>query len=328
MALRLTDSCDNYSVAADIATRWTVVTSADVAYSSTAGVFGGGAISIGGGGTSVVAIQSRTGQVGSGNMIVGFYLKTNANPTSTQTIFNAPSNQESVQITSTGNLFFSNNTSFTTAGSYSDNKWHWIEVNYITGTVYIDNILQGGFSSPGNSPASAAFYNVPGITYSIDDIVIYDASTGAPVSANYPLGPRQITVVRPNSDQAVAFGTIVGGDGVHHYASVNEVVPDGNTSYVQDGGATTQDLLGMAALGYTPATISGVMATAYFENPNGGSINLSALCKSSATTSTGAAVATPLTYQSYQWAFGVDPNTSAAWTAAGLNAAQFGYKDA
>jgi hypothetical protein len=108
---------------------------------------------------------------------------------------------------------------------------------------------------------------------------------------------------------------------------VNETVPDGDTTYVQDGTSGDQDLLNMSSMGTAPAVITGVMSNLYLENPSSGSINFNHVCKSgAAAANASASTIAPASYQTMQASYPTDPNTSAAWTAANLDAAQFGYK--
>jgi hypothetical protein len=209
-----------------------------------------------------------------------------------------------------------------------DGNWHWIEARAEGGyqALYVDNLAQGTNSQAGTG--FVAYFGLQAIGGSVvntfDDIVVYDNTAGFPTNGNTPLNARQIITTRPTSDGTCTFSTLSAG--TSHFSLVNETVPDGDTTYVQDGTSGDQDLLNMGALGSTPTAITCVMENLYVENPTGGAISVNAVCHSGATTSLGTAVVVPLVYQTLQFPFPTDPNTSAAWTASGLNAAQFGYK--
>ena len=152
--------------------------------------------------------------------------------------------------------------------------------------------MQGAIASGGTSTYSTyGFISPPGITTTIDDEIYYDDAAGAPTaSTNWPIGPRQISTIRPASDGTCTFATL--SSGTSHFSLVNETNPDKDTSYCEDGTSGDQDLFNMAALGYSPTVINAVVANAYLENPAGGVINNQLFCKSGGTTTASASVAT------------------------------------
>jgi hypothetical protein len=335
VVLRFCDSFDAASSSGDLTKKWA---SADASWTwaSGAGKFGGGCL-VNTGASGGKQILSPAWVPPNQQFCMGFYLKASAAPAALSPValvMQAPTAWMSISLTTAGFAAFYDSQGGTLRQTSTipvcDNNWHWIEFRSDgfnnNAYLYVDNVLQGAlFPCGGYSPANIAFQSAAGITVSIDDPVFYDSSGAVPNFTVFPLGARQITVVRPSSDGTVQFGTVVGGTGTHA-SCLNETAPDGDTSYVEDGTVGDQDLLNMGALGYTPATITCVVENLYVENAAGGTVNINSACKSGATTSTGTAIATPLTYRTVQWAFPTDPNTSAAWTASGLNAAQFGYK--
>jgi hypothetical protein len=327
------DGFDSNTATGDLNKKWGFV-QAPWQYASGVGKFGGGA---------AVAATTGGGKLARTPGILtnltnthGFWLKTSGTPAAAATIeavtdVNFNNQNAPLQLQTNGTLSLLGPATTTGTINVCDGNWHWVEIKrfYAPGSasfvIYVDTIAQG--STGGNasgSPGTYDFISAAGITIWIDDDILYDDSTGVPTSANFPIGPRQISTLRPTSDGVCTFSTLSAG--TSHYALVNETSPDGDASYVQDGTSGDQDLLNFTSLGYTPASITAVMGNIYVDNPSGGLINNQLVCKSGATTAISAGANTPTIYVTRQAAFNVDPNTSAAWTAAGVNAAQFGYK--
>jgi hypothetical protein len=340
--LRFSDSCDTYAIIADVQKKWALVDSS-FTISTTGGRFGGGCI-INGGGVAGRLISSRLNVMNTNAGVVGFYFKASANPASPSPFWQAVGPVNS-PIVSQLNLLASGQiqvygfnvtltSGFTSINTVTDNNWHWIEYQFgALSTLYIDGIANGSQTFTNDNVTNSVIRSqhqlvaVAGIAISFDDIYIYDSATPLPTTSSYPIGPRQITVTRPVSDNTIGFATASAG--TTHFNLVNENVPDGDTTYVQDSTAGNQDLLNMGALPYTPANITGVMTNLYVDNPNAGTINIEAICKSgTAAVAPATAQQTPLIYQTLQFPFSVDPNTGVAWVPAALNAAQFGYKNA
>jgi hypothetical protein len=214
----------------------------------------------------------------------------------------------------------------------ADTQWHWIELLFNANgaqrqALYWDGIVQwdGAYTCLAGTNSIGQFlistYNNESVLF--DDIMAY-GNTGAPTASNFPLGPQRIDTTRAASDGVVNFATLSAG--TTHFSLINETFPDGDTSYVQDTTSGNQDLLNYGALPITPVSITGVMANCYVENPSAGSKNIGQVCSSSSVLATGSSIVAPTAYRTIQQDFSTDPNTSAAWTASGLNAAQFGYK--
>ena len=106
---------------------------------------------------------------------------------------------------------------------------------------------------------------------------------------------------------------------------VSETLLDALTSYVYDSTPSHADLYNIAAIGSAPASVIAVTTRAYMQKSDAGTRTAAVNLKSGATT-----VASPtvvLATSGWQWAWRTDvtdPNTSAAWTAAAVDAAQIG----
>jgi hypothetical protein len=336
MALVGCDGFDSYAATADLTKKWYRADS-QWTWSSSAGKFGGGC-AVGSTTAGGLLVQTPGVITGSPNCM-GFWGKFGASLPSANSVFaglaqgnGAPSVAFQVQTSGKVFAFGSGSMSGGTGTSMCDGLWHWYEIltnNGFNGTTqaYVDGVL---IASGANGLSSGTFTNISFQTVgntalTLDDCIAYDSTTGAPTNSNFPLGPRQITTLRPTSDGVCSFATL--SSGATHFSLVNEVNPDGDTTYVEDSTSGHQDLLNFASLAYNPSVINAVMLNAYLENPYGGAINNQLIVKSVATTTTSASGVTPINYATRQVGFGADPNTSAAWTSTGLNAAQFGYKN-
>jgi hypothetical protein len=337
MAFRFCDGFDSYASGSDLVKKWSIA-DASFTWSNSAGRFGGGAVA-NAGAAGGKQLQKLNIAASVSDMAAGFYLKASAAPAAAGIVLNvvnsAGASVGDISLNTAGTCSLhanSNSLQATSSINVCDGAWHWIEFRLQWGNpsyLYVDNVQQGtgGGGNLGNNYASVYLQSVAGITTTWDDVVVYDSTTGAPTPAsNFPINARQITTLRPTSDSVVGFGTTSSGS--THYNLVNETVPDGDTSYVQDGGSGTQDLLNFASLGYTPTAINVVILNVYSDNPAGGTINIQGIAKNSISQANGSAIVSPLVYQTNQWPFALDPYSGVAWVAAGVNAAQFGYKNA
>lgn len=342
MALNFCDGFDSYAATADLTKKWRTA-AVPWTWVANAGRFGAGAVvstgSVGGG---QLATQLNIPGPGYGPSWLqwGFHFKASAPPSSTQLLFGVYTSGAvlslDMRIDNTGRIVFyvAGAALGSPVGVFNicDGAWHWIELQVQGRTgqafwdLYVDAIhcgsIQGGLQGSFLT-GYYAFNSIPSITMTIDDLVCWD-STGSSFNG-FPLGPRLITTLRPTSDGVCNFATLSAG--TTHFNLINEVNPDGDTSYVEDGTSGHQDLLNFPGLGYIPTDISCAVVNAYMKTGVIGTINNQMVCKSGATTAASASATTASTYITQQQGFGADPNTSAAWTLAGLTAAQFGYKN-
>ena len=136
-------------------------------------------------------------------------------------------------------------------------------------------------------------------------------------------GPSRIETITPNAAGDVSGLTPTSGA---NYTTVNETVPNFDTNYVESAIATTIDLYNYTTLSVTPASIKGVMVKTFAKNADVGSKTFRAKASSSAVIANGATQTLTVAYKQFTEFFPVDPNTSAAWTKAGIDAAQFGVE--
>jgi hypothetical protein len=339
------DGCDAYAVNADLAKRWASAGSA-FGFGSGAGKFLGGSITASAT-TGAALISPALGGISNLNQMLGFYFKCASAPTGSQLLAEldgASGASGLLYVDNAGHLFGRIGSPTGTALIPStlinicDNNYHWIEVQFASGgtlTFYIDSVSCGAISGGGTPLALTQFQLWPiGVAYSVDDLILWDTSATNSITGTanqsfsaFPMGARQISTIRPSSDNSVQFATVVGGSGGTHFSAVNEVSPDGDTSYCQDAASGHQDSFGFGALSYTPAAVQTVVLNAYLKQGSPGSINNTLVAISGSTTGGSAAQATGAPYALRQVNFDSDPNTTMAWAASAVNAAKFGYKN-
>lgn len=111
-----------------------------------------------------------------------------------------------------------------------------------------------------------------------------------------------------------------------NYGLVNEALQDGDTTYVYSSTNGHEDLYDLADLTATPTSIVAVNSRMYAKKSDAGTRNAQLRVKSGATEVGGTDTAMNTVYSWLNRVDTVDPNTSAAWTAAAINALQVGPK--
>jgi hypothetical protein len=346
MAFLWTDSCDVYTASADLTKKWTsglTTLGSNITWSSSAGRFGGGAIQLAAGATSNTIYSPQASiNKSTGWLMMGAWFKLSNKPTGNAGLFAFVYGSSSQWTTAffidtNGhiNLGTLNNGAGAGIRNVCDNQWHWIECRgIVTGGAggafaYVDGILDlnGGNGlnwAGGNQLLSIGFINNNAtMNIAVDDVICYHDSGASPALAQYPLGMRQITAKLATSDSSVQFSPDSGGN---NFSRINEVVAGDDANYVQSNTINNTDLYNFAALGYTPQTINGVVATMRLRNHGAGNYTYAPVAHSGATTSAGATATAVATYDTFQQEFATDPNTSAAWTGAGVDAATFGIR--
>jgi hypothetical protein len=110
-----------------------------------------------------------------------------------------------------------------------------------------------------------------------------------------------------------------------NWQCVSENPADDDTTYVAGTAAGNIDLYTFAAIATTTGAVQGVMQMMIARNDSAGTTTLGAECRSGTTNFVDAGQNVgSTTYNGYFVLRLVDPNTSAAWTIANVNAAQFG----
>lgn len=115
--------------------------------------------------------------------------------------------------------------------------------------------------------------------------------------------------------------------GATNWMAVSEIPEDGDNSYNTDSTPGDVDLFSHPNLPAGAQNISAVDNVVFARKDDAGTRSIASQIKSSTTTSTGATVALSTSYTFIDQIAETDPNTSAAWTASGVNSALFGYKE-
>ncbi len=338
MATVWQDGFDSYAATSDLIKQWTGGVGAGWAWVSNAGRNGGGCVQATG--ASQTFLQCPSGLINSTLQGYAFWMMCSAAPAAL-TVFIEPFSVNNVAqskcgISTAGLLGFYDTFNVLHQNGVTnvcDNKWHWVEL-YLNqasggiGKLFVDGNQEfNGATGLGSGAVDHfAIGSVISRTLTIDDFKVFDSTVAlSPQPSDIPLGPQQIITVRPTSDSVVGFVTATGGG--THFNQVNEVNADGDTTYVEDGTSTDQDLYNFAAMGISPAKIIDVVAKAYASNPNIGSINFSQIAKTGTTQNNGTSVAVPVNYRTLLQAFPQDPTTSAAWaSASAVDSAKFGVR--
>jgi hypothetical protein len=149
----------------------------------------------------------------------------------------------------------------------------------------------------------------------LDDVYLCD-TTG---SRNNDLsGDVRVTTLRPNADTAQADFTPSSGS-VHHNR-VSESVADGDTTYVESDTVGHMDLYELTDLPLTPAAIHAVQLATVARKTDAGARSLRAIARSGATTQPGATRTLATSYALYDDILETDPDTTADWTKAAVDA--------
>jgi hypothetical protein len=154
-----------------------------------------------------------------------------------------------------------------------------------------------------------------------DNLTVNNTSGSAPTS--WP-GLRRIETIFPNSDEVAQWTPSQGG---LNYELVNDATPDLLT-WVQSNTSGQVDRYGLANLSGTPTAIDAVQLVTRAGRSDSGARTMRGLIRSGTTTSNGATftpAATP-NGQYYRDTWHDDPNTSAAWTAAAVDALEAGIE--
>ena len=154
-----------------------------------------------------------------------------------------------------------------------------------------------------------------------DNLTVNDTTGASPTS--WP-GAQRIETLFPDSDAAVQWTPSTGG---LNYELVNDATPDLLT-WVQSNTAGHVDRYGLANLSGTPTAIDAVQLVYRAARSDSGSRTMRGFIRSGTTTANGGTVTPPATPtgQYYRQTWHTDPDTSAAWDAAGVNALQAGVE--
>lgn len=111
-----------------------------------------------------------------------------------------------------------------------------------------------------------------------------------------------------------------------NYAVVNEALQNGDTGYVSSSTVSAKDTYAYADLPANAATVKAVMAAPIARKEDAGARYVCAVARSGGADYDGSALSLGTTYEAQAQIWNTNPATSAAWTVAEVNAAEFGVK--
>jgi hypothetical protein len=213
------------------------------------------------------------------------------------------------------------------------NVWKYVEAKIVVGTgtsgsvqIKVDGVtkltLTGVNTSNTGGDTVYNWFNTDATSqYRIDDMYLCDSSGS--VNNNF-LGPQTVIGLLPAGDTASADWTPLSG--TDHYQQVNEAAADGDAGYVEDGTSGHMDLFRYHQLSALDA-IAGIQINTICRQTDATPLALKTPVKSGGITSEEASQSIGGTsYGCRTRVLEIDPGTSAAWTQAGLNAAEIGVK--
>lgn len=137
-------------------------------------------------------------------------------------------------------------------------------------------------------------------------------------------GDVRIQTLAPTSDTSPNNGSPASG--TSHYPMVASL-PYNTSNYITLANTSGQEeLYGFASLSGSPTSIFAVDVSFIVQKSDAGTASLEGVLSSGGTVSYGSSIAVTTSYQMFKAGYTIDPNTSAAWTASGVNAVKAGYK--
>lgn len=156
-----------------------------------------------------------------------------------------------------------------------------------------------------------------------DDLYIADGTGSA---NNDFLGDVRIDAYLPNANGNSSQLAGSDGNSVDNYLLVDENPPNDDTDYVQSATAAQKDTYGFPNMSHTPASIYGVQVNMSAKKDDAGARSICSVTRSGGSDTDGTTLALSTSYLFYMQVIETDPNTAAAWTQSGWNAAEFGVK--
>jgi hypothetical protein len=330
MALRFVDGFDHYATA-DIATKWTSVTSR---WTIEAGRNGNGMAIGGGAGNASITIDDQA------KWTVGFAFNTNSLSYGGPILRFLDTSTVHFRLfvnPTAGTIAAYRNTSLlaTSTNALQINTWYYIECQVTIGDAGVGNyeVRVNGTSTDWLPSTAADTRNAGNASANVidlcteaagtnkflfDDIYIADGQDGI----NDFLGDVKVTTLLPAAaGNAAQFSRSAGAD---NYALVDEASQDGDTTYTYSSTAGHVDTFDMATC--TAATVLATQECLMARKDDSGARTIATVCRSGGADDPGTTESPGTSYVCYRNIREVDPNTDAAWTTSNLNAAEFGYK--
>lgn len=219
---------------------------------------------------------------------------------------------------------------------WTRNVWHWIEfdvtINNSTGslTIWQDGVEHTTWSNQDTQNTSISdlmsceFHGSS--THDMEVAACYLMDVNGTAN-NSRLGPFYVETLTPNGDGGTTDWTPLSG--LTNYEMIDDPTPDDATTYVSSSTVNDTDYYDYTALSTGVGTgnfdtIVGVRVASLVRKLSAGDRLIRTAVSSGLSTGEGAAAGVPVDWFGHIGIFEQDPDTSAAWTPAGINAAQFG----
>ena len=154
-----------------------------------------------------------------------------------------------------------------------------------------------------------------------DDLYVRTSSSSSAEAGGF-LGDIKVKPYYPNGDGT--YTALTCSTGSSHYVLVDETAPN-TTDYVSSSTALQKDSYNFQDASET-GSIKAVQLSAYCYKMDAGFRGIDVFCKSSGTESFATSLPLSTTAKFAQKVWEQDPNTSADWSQANLNAAEFGVR--
>lgn len=218
------------------------------------------------------------------------------------------------------------------AGILSINSWFYIAlgttIHDTTGTytVLVDGIpvltATGVDTRNGGTGQFDSFsvHSPDGSTW-FDDLYFFDSSGSR---CNTLLADARVTNLLPSTGNGTYTG-FTPSSGVDHGAMVDEVVPDGDSTYNQGTAAGDKDSYNYPVLGSSDPILA-VQTCLYQRKTDAGAREVAALLRSGGADFNGATISPTTSYLYQLDGFEVDPATGVPWIESGVNALEVGME--
>jgi hypothetical protein len=215
------------------------------------------------------------------------------------------------------------------------NTWYYVEIKVVAGAsgsfdVHVAGVSVLSASGVDTSATVGHDYNATfaltnpnysALTTDFDDLYCVDGSGSV---NNDLLGNMRVVTLRPDG---AGITTEFTPDSGSNYARVNEAICGDDTNYVEDSTAGHKDLYVYDALNGISVGIKGVMVCTDCRETDASPFSLKTVCKSGTTEDADAGQAiSSTTFVTKRRVLETNPDTTAAWTYDGVDAAQFGVQ--
>lgn len=212
--------------------------------------------------------------------------------------------------------------------------WYYVEVKAVingassTVEVNLDGLTEiasttTNFGSTGVDNIHFGRGDGPDLASNLDVDDIYFCDLAGSLNNNF-LGDVAVKTLYPNADGN--YSAWAPNSGTVHNTRVNEVAADDDTTYVSGTNVGDRDSYAFGDLPANAGTVFGINRNVYARKDDVGLKQIAGSVRRSGTDYDGSSKALSTSYVYYQDLLETDPSTSALWTAANVNGAEFGIK--